>query len=180
MRGRFVVGLACALVASSCGGAPSDREAAPAPSPTDGTTAEHCRSGQASPVSVDLAAKTLRQYGFDVGPERESGICSAADVIAVLTNIRFHGRYENIDDHDRVSATQGNVSCAIRRRPIYPAARTAVVRDEDTIGIPSTEFTIANVECAIYTREADPEAQISKLGGAMKLLEQAVRHGDKP
>ena len=125
-----------------------------------------CAPGPARPLEVGHVVARLADHG--IAAARSTGVDAmcGSGVVATVTNTHFDGPHENIDDHDRIAETQGQVICHIEKKPVYPAATQRYETAKKVI------FDLENVECVIYPDEVTRDRQIQNLAEAMNDLEQ--------
>jgi hypothetical protein len=91
--------------------------------------------------------------------------------VADLSNMLFSGPHENILDHERIGAREGQVICAVRARPLAPRDGARTFRRE--IDGEKAWFVGANVECTIYAQGARAVQQIGAVERALRRLASA-------
>jgi hypothetical protein len=128
-----------------------------------------CRAGVPTPVGYEVVVRSLRKHGFSVVSVRDKGLCSAVDVIYVLTNIAFSGQNGNLEEHGAIVRKEGHVSCILRKRPIY-ADRNRLVTERFANWY---ELRYENVECGVTGR--DGFASRSREKALRRVLQELAR-----
>jgi hypothetical protein len=142
-----------------------------------------CEGGRAEPISTQRLRQTLRQHSFTVEPVGRDATCGAGDgpkTLAVLSNVRFDGPFENLDQSDEITEREGMIICGVRSHP-FPGQRNTLGKDLDAppaspiFNGKKAEFFLANVECAVYPQGGRSGQQVANLDQAMSELEGSLR-----
>jgi hypothetical protein len=116
-----------------------------------------CTGGTTQPLGVAEVRQALRKEGFRVYRDRVSEC--PPQIAELLANIFFEGPHKNVDQHNEIGRTQGNISCEVDRRPA-PAERGDLVAIKTyTARNRSIEVVMANVACTVYPDSETWEAR---------------------
>jgi hypothetical protein len=119
------------------------------------------------PITVDMVRRVMKKNGYDLHATDASDCHQEGGASIELSNVIFHGPHENksIEARDRIVATQGDVICTVRERPLY----------DDRVKIVSSTYawwfylSYQNFDCGVTGSSAfATPAQYAKLKVAVR------------
>ena len=117
------------------------------------------------PITVDVVRRVMQKNGYGLHATDASDCHQEGGASLELSNIIFHGPHENIEDHDRIVATQGDVICTVRERQLYKD-RAKVVSSTYAWWY---DLSYQNISCGVTGSSAfATPAQIAKLKVAVR------------
>jgi hypothetical protein len=117
-----------------------------------------------------MVERTLRAAGVHVYRDHPHS-CDAPQIVANLTNTLFSGPHENIDKHEAIYETEGDVFCEVDKEPA-PAAKEdpSRLRSYPAALGEGTTYEIGNVVCTIRSPESARKAREERLAAALRSL----------
>jgi hypothetical protein len=149
----------------------------------DGSDAPVCEGRPTQPVTKAQLEQVLKEQGYRMYEDRESGSCSAVDIEVLLVNLPVSDAdIAAGDDKSKIMERYGHVICDLRRAPL--SLKPGLHRDLDAPAAspifngPKAKFWIANAACTIYPDDGGDysvDSQVRRLERAMEELERLIQ-----
>jgi hypothetical protein len=133
--GGLALAASLVLVGYTCASTPSSRPRV-------------CTGGMTQPLELREVRQALREEGFRV--YRDHTTDCPSQIAELLDNTFFEGPHENIEQHNEIGRTQGNIGCEVDRRPAPAEQDDPAAIKMYTTGKRSFEIVMANVACTLY------------------------------
>lgn len=152
--GGLALAASLILVGYTCASTPSSRP-------------RMCAGGATQPLGIREVRQALQEEGFRV--YRDDTTDCPPQIAELLGNTFFEGPHENIDRHNEIGRTQGNIGCEVDKRPAPAERDDPAAIQTYTTRKRSIEVVMANVTCRLYP---DPETWDTR----KQALLRAFRH----